>query len=169
MKKLEVDSAEAANWKAVETSLFNIQKSATYSGLSAKSFASLEGSVAGIQSAAYLRSLMVGMSSAENKTVAVGSGRIKVIVQTKSPKNGQISGLRVFRASPLSFEAGCMYRNKIEFDTRSYSASALVPIAKWLVWAEDSQGRRSDPRAISIYDDADDGRVFDLTVNWLPK
>ena len=185
LKKLEVDSAEAANWKAVETSLFNIQKSATYSGLSAKSFASLEGSVAGIQSAAYLRSLMVGMSSAnynlrpqelalvassaENKTVAVGSGRIKVIVQTKSPKNGQICGLRVFRASPLSFEAGCMYRNKIEFDTRSYSASALVPIAKWLVWAEDSQGRRSDPRAISIYDDADDGRVFDLTVNWLPK
>jgi hypothetical protein len=166
----------------IEASIDRMYKANSSTQPDPKNFKTIDAQVAGLQGTSYVRELINGYVSkstsmtpkdialasiaAADKTEAVRSGRVRIVVLTKSVSNNPMRGLRVFRATPLSAEVNCMQETKIEFDTRSYEASGLLPIARWVVWAEDDAGRRSVPRLIGLLDQTDDGRQFDLTVEW---
>ncbi|EKF18738.1 hypothetical protein [Nitratireductor pacificus] len=97
------------------------------------------------------------------QVAALGIGRAEFVVRTYSPTYEQLTGLRVYRATEASHRAGCQDENKIEFDTRSFQARTLAPVAKWWFWAEDAAGRKSKARSIDL---RSGGRDMDYTIEW---
>lgn len=142
-------------------------------------FFALEQNVAAGQTSAFLRELMTTDDAlisdpksgafamvalaALDMTVARSAGRADLSVRTLSPANEELRGLRLYRVSEVNFRANCLDENKEEFDKRSSPAAALVPIAKWWIWAEDENQRKSTPRPVAV----SGARVeLDYTVEW---
>lgn len=142
-------------------------------------FFALEQNIAARQTSAFLQELMLNddkiisdptigafavvAKAALDMTAARGAGRATLSVKTVSPANVELPDLRVFRVSEASYQLNCLEENKVEFDNRSSPATAVVPIAKWWVWAEDEAGRKSNPREVPL---SSPEMKIDYTVEW---